>query len=253
MEQLKEHMGPLKRSNARVLSTEEGTGGLHEVVLVDDETMVDSAKKQRCDFILIDDDDDVDQGSSEEVGVKHKHTKQQLEQERIGWIVAEQEQRREQEQAGWAAALKFHEENTVLEREALERSRAVAEQLQRQEFLQAHAQRATGFLDQDEFDEHLAAGPMPRTVMRGDQPLRMNKLRNTQAHGGQQAAALPHEVVRCRLQGAGARACCAVANERRDINSKVTIPLFRKLPGYHRRAHLAPPVPAARFSDILWG
>jgi hypothetical protein len=215
-------MMPLKRSNARVLSTEEGAGGVREVVLVDDETMVDSAKKQRCDVILIDDDDDDDddqgRGSSEEVGIKHNRTKEQLEQERIGWIVAEQEQRREQEQAGWAAALKFHEETKVLERAALERSRAVAEQLQRQEFLQADAKRATGFLDQDELDERLAAGPMPRTVMRGDQPLRMNKLRNTQAHGGQQAAALPHEVVRCRLQGAGARACCAVANERRDIN-----------------------------------
>ena len=174
----------------------------HEnVVVVEDETMVmhedrshahakgesmdETAKKrQRHNVILIEDDDNGSGPKDNTIVIDDD----------VGGARGEEPL----EEPGSKRNRTQHDDTRVLEKEAFERSRAVAEQLQQQEFLRADATRATGFLDQDELlHEHRTAGPRQRIVMRGDQPLRMNTLARFKRAGvgGRQEVPLPDEVV----------------------------------------------------------
>jgi len=207
----------MRRSFARVIPAQEGARA-SEVVWIDDDEP--TKKRQRCDHdaILIDDevslatcsrdtaivigdsgDEDVSAACQGLLSEEQSSSLIQLQvaQEHASRLLAEHLQRQdqqEQEQAGWTAALKLQEEATrALEREGGERSRAVAEELQQMELLQAQAQRGNVFMDSfEDLDKRLAAGPTPRAVMRGDEPLVLNKLANVGA--GSRQGALPQEV-----------------------------------------------------------
>ncbi len=209
--------GSFRRSNARVLPREHPAQGdaivAPEVILIDEEP---TTKRQRCDHhaILVDDDEDSPSTCSGNTGVividsgdegmaaayqgaselkTGSLAQLQVEQEHASRLLAEHLQRQdkqEQEQAGWAAALKMQAEETAAGRS----SRAVAEELQQMELLQAEAQRGAGILDFEALNKRLALGPAPRAVMRGDAPLMLNKLARVEAASQQGAVALPQEV-----------------------------------------------------------